>query len=244
MSRRRPYSISPAEILTTLFCVVVIIAAFIFRASSFTYFVVALAAVGILRSLVPSPIRGFARLLLIVVFLILGYFALTASARQAAVNASSRARAESTRAYADSLTRWQLTTIIWNQASVKSVGEAASRTKDLAERAEGGSLRRRVLSLSSDIYSFLRSRQEGEPQAKSDPDQAVRHAQDQIAYMDSTVTIFSRRFGDRVRRAIQDLREAGRQDPGLERLADRPRNLAAVVDVADRLAALGSRTWK
>jgi hypothetical protein len=244
VNRRRPQSISPAEILTTLLCVAAIIAAFVFRSSSFTYFVAALTAAGILRSLVPSPIRGFASLMLISVFVILGYFAVSASVRQDAKNASSRARAESTRAYADSLTRWQLTTIIWNQASAKSVGEAASRTKDLSERAEGGSLRRRVLALSSDIYSFLRSRQEGEPPAKADPDQAVRHAQDQIAYMDSTVTIFSRRFGDRVRRAIRDLSEAGRKDPDLERLADRPRNLAAVADVADRLATLGSRTWK
>jgi hypothetical protein len=239
VSRRRPFSISPSEILTTLICAAFVVAAFFLRSLPFVYFVVALVVAGVLRSLVTAPIRAFARLMVILVFVALGFLALSAYTREGAVRVSSRARADSARAYEDSLTRWQLTTIIWNQANTKSVGEAGARVKNIAEDAEGGSLRRRVLLLASDLYGFLKVRQENEPQAKADPDRAVAHAHDQIAYMDSTVSIYHRKYADRVHRAIRELNEAGQDDPALKRVAERPRNPAAVKEIADRLTALG-----
>ena len=244
MNRRRPASLTPSEIVAILVCAGVIAAAFFFRSHSFLHFVVALAVAGVLRSLVTSPIRGFAKFMTILVFVTLGAFALIASDRENAAKTSNRARADHARAYSDSLMRWQLTTVIWNQASQKSAGQSLSRVKDLADRAEGGSLRRRVFTLSMEIYSFLLARQAGEPSASADPDQAVHRARDQIAYMDQTGEIFSRKFGDRVRRAIQDLQELGQEDSKLKRLIEGPMSPAAGCEIADRLVALGQKVWK
>ena len=244
MSRRRPVSITPSEIVVILACAGVITAAFFFRSLSFLHFVVALALAGVLRSLVSSSIRGFAKFMTILVFVTLGVLAVSASDRENAARTSSRSRADRARTYSDSLMRWQFTTIIWNQASQKSAGQSASRVKDLADRAEGGTLRRRVLTLSMEIYYFLLARQAGEPSSSADPDQAVRRVRDQIAYMDETGDIFSRKFGDRVRRAIRDLQELGQEDPKLEHLIDGPASPAAGCEIADRLTALGQRVWK
>lgn len=244
MNRRRPVAITPSEIVTILVCAGVITAAFFYRSLSFVHFVIALALAGVLRSLVASPIRGFAKFMTVLVFITLGVFAVSASVREDAAKTSSRARADSARAYSDSLMRWQLTTIIWNQAGQKTAGQSASRVKGLADHAEGGTLRRRVLTLSMEIYYFLLARQTGEPPASADPDQAVHRAPDQIAYMDQTADIFSRKFGDRVRRAIRDLQELGQKDPSLERLVEKPVNPAACCEIADRLTALGQKVWK
>ena len=244
MNRRRPFSITPSEIVTILVCAGVITAAFFFRSLSFFHFVIALAVAGVLRSLVTSAIRGFAKFMTVLVFITLGVFAVSASVREDAAKTSNRDRADHARAYSDSLMRWQLTTIIWNQAGQKSAGQSASRVKDLADRAEGGTLRRRVLTLSMEIYYFLLARQSSEPSASADPGQAVQRARGQIAYMDQTGDMFSRKFGDRVRRAIRDLQELGQEDPKLERLVEGPMSPAAACEIADRLMALGQKVWK
>lgn len=244
MNRRRPTSVTPTEIVTILVCAGVITAAFFFRSLPFLHFVVALAVAGVLRSLVASPIRGFAEFMTILVFVTLGVFAVSASVREDAAKASSKARADNARAHSDSLMRCQFTTIIWNQANQKSAGQSASRVKKLADDAEGGTLRRRVLTLSMEIYNFLLARQTGEPPASADPDEAVQRARDQIAYMDQTGDIFSRKFGDRVRRAIRDLQELAQEDPDLERLIEKPVSPAAACEIADRLTVLGQKVWK
>ena len=238
MGRRSSFTVSPSDILVILICAALIAAAFAYRALPSVYFTIALALSGAIRSLVGKPMGTPARYMGLLVFVTLGFFAVSASVHEEARNASTQARADSARAYADSLSRWQLTTVIRNEESARSVNDAAPRVKDLLAGARVGTLRRRVLVLVSDIYDFLQDRQRSEPPLKTDPGQATGFADDRIAYIDSTATVYSRKLGSRVARAIRDLQEAGQQDPALASLAEKPRNPAAIGEIAYRLRAL------